>query len=136
MNTPTEVEKLAYEYSLVELPQPTLSKLKFDFDNGLYSDPVRLKHFLAGFQKAQAIDAARIAELEKSDEEWNHNMHKWQAIAQERKVGPHYCPDWDEMFLAEGAQEFCACTCKYDQVKELTRRLAVALERIKELEAK
>lgn len=60
---------------------------------------------------------AKIELLNKQDEEWNREATKWQALAQERLIGTHFCPEWDEMKLVAGIGElgFAACSCKpYD----------------------
>jgi len=34
------------------------------------------------------------------------------AIEQEERVGPHFCPDWDYLELKPGCAEFAGCSCK------------------------
>jgi hypothetical protein len=44
----------------------------------------------------------------------NREVTKWQALAQERLVGAHHCPEWDEMLIVPGygSLEFAVCSCK------------------------
>jgi hypothetical protein len=60
------------------------------------------------------LEYISITEFLARDEEWNREVTKWQALAQERLVGYHFCPDWDEMELIPsiGMIEYAACLCK------------------------
>lgn len=61
-------------------------------------------------------------------------IQRMQATAQERLVGPHYCPDWDWMRLDPGAIEFSCCTCKPDCTPfETIAALKARLEEAKEV---
>lgn len=78
----------------------------------LHRDLAHYKWICEGHEKELEERAKRIAELEATDEKWNQEVTKWQALAQERLVGQHHCPDWDEMELKPGYIEFAACLCK------------------------
>jgi len=71
-------------------------------------------------EKARDAALAVVERLRKQDEQWNRECTKWQALAQERLVGTHCCPEWDEMELVAGLGflEFSACTCKPIAAKE------------------
>lgn len=49
-----------------------------------------------------------LTEEEKKEQE----EIKTKALEQEQKIGPHYCPEWDHMWLDAGFPEFSCCTCE------------------------
>lgn len=72
--------------------------------------PIRAVENMVSVRRAlmALLKEAHRAEID----QWHDSLREAQALAQERLIGPHACPDWDFMELGPGSVEFCCCSCR------------------------